>query len=89
MSTLKNAFGPLRYFLWIIVPVIIFLIYLIWGLPHVRWSYSWLDQGQGNDPFADRNYTSCTYWGPYGGFTVYPNDGNCALVWLFKKGGGG
>ena len=38
------------YFIWIIIPAGLYLTYLILGLPHVIWSYSWLDQGQGHDP---------------------------------------
>lgn len=56
------------------------------GLPHFRWQYSWVDQGQGYDPFSYRYYTDCTFWGPYGTFTIYPADGQCAWFQLFLEG---
>ncbi len=78
-------FLRLSYFMWLIVPAAILLIYLIFGLPHMIWSYSWIDKGQGYDPFATRYYTRCTYVGPYGNFTAHPNNGKCSWVRFRKK----
>ncbi len=75
----------LRYFVWIIFPLAAYLAYLTFGLPHFRWSYTWLDQGQGYDPFADRYYTRCTYLGPYGEFTLHhPDNGECRWITFMK-----
>jgi len=42
----------LRYFMWIIVPLALYGIYTTFGLPHGIWSYSFIDEGQGNSPSA-------------------------------------
>jgi len=73
------------YFIWIIIPAGLYLTYLILGLPHVIWSYSWLDQGQGHDPFAYRYYTRCTFVGSYGVFTTHPTNGKCPWFQFFKE----
>ncbi len=86
---MKSLLAHTKFMFWIVVPLFLWGAHASLGLPHVRWSYSWLDEGQGIDPFAKRNFTSCTYWGPYGSFTIHPNDGNCAWLWLFKQSGGG
>jgi len=75
----------LRFFTWIAFPLGLYLAYAQIGLPHLRWSYSWVDGGQGFDPLAARYYTRCTFWGPYGRFTLHhPPRGKCAWV-IFKK----
>ena len=73
------------YFIWIVVPVAIYLGYQIFGLPHFIWSYDF--RASSYDPSAQRFYTRCTYLGPYGTFTTYPENGTCGW-WLFKKSGG-
>ncbi|MCV6600976.1 MAG: hypothetical protein OIF54_05340, partial [Cohaesibacter sp.] len=68
----------LRFFGWALFPLALFLVFLMVGLPHLSVRYSWRDEGQGYDPFARRYYVSCTYWGPYGTFTInYPQNGKC------------
>jgi len=76
------------YLLWIIVPLAMFAAQEVLGLPHIRASYSWRDDGQGMDPFAFRYYTECMFWAPYGTHTYYPTDGHCAWVRFFKLDGG-
>ena len=74
------------FFVWIIVPVALYAVYLVYGLPHVIWSYEWRDEGQGFEPFAPRHYTRCTYVGPYGAFSEHnPANGTCGWVWFHKK----
>lgn len=75
----------LSLFLWIIGAGAIYSIYATQGLPHVIWSYRFLDNGDQYNPFAERYYTSCTFAGPYGSFTVNANNGNCGWVRLFKE----
>ncbi len=73
------------YAAWLIVPIILFGIYVTVGTPHVRWSYSWRDDGQGFDPFAKRFYLRCTYLGPEGHFTLnHPPRGDCPLLRFAK-----
>lgn len=74
----------LRYFVWTLFPLSALLIYLIFGLPHVIWSYSWRDDGQGYDPYAARHYYTCTFIGPYGEVTVDARNGRCGWI-LFRK----
>jgi len=75
----------LRYFLWVIVPLMLYGVYVSFGLPHGIWSYSFIDEGQGNSPFAHRHYTRCHFIGPYGGFTVPAEAGKCGWVKFFKE----
>ncbi len=72
------------YFIWIFIPAGLWLAYTIFGMPHMIWSYSWRDDGQGYDPHATRYYTRCTYIGSYGPITIWPHDGKCPFL-RFKK----
>ena len=74
----------MRFFWWISFPVGVYLAFLMFGLPHFIWSYSWVDEGQGYDPWAERYYTRCTFEGPFGSFTTYPNNGKCNWI-IFRK----
>ena len=80
----KPRFIKLSYFVWVIVPVGLWLAYDTIGLPHAIWSYSWIDQGQGMDPFSHRTYTRCRFIGPYGQFDEPAEFGRCAWVKFFK-----
>ncbi|OXT01628.1 hypothetical protein B7H23_01260 [Notoacmeibacter marinus] len=72
------------YFIWVLLPIALYGAFLTFGLPHMIWSYSWRDEGQGYDPFAARHYTSCTYAGPYGVFKRPANAGKCPWL-IFRK----
>lgn len=85
-KTFKPRFFKLSYFAWVLVPVGLWLTYETFGLPHGIWSYSWIDQGQGMNPFADRTYTRCRFIGPYGLFDEPAERGHCAWVKFFKAG---
>ncbi len=78
----KNA----RYFVWIIFPATAYLAFLTVGLPHHIWSYSFRQIGpaSNSNPFAGRWYTRCTYWGPFGGFNIFPSNGKCSWI-IFRK----
>jgi len=73
-----------RYFIWVIIPLAVFLAIQIFGFPYIRWSTTWRDDGQGFSPLVTRWYLSCFYLGFNGSFSVYPRDGNCPLV-RFEK----
>jgi hypothetical protein len=80
----KPRFIKLSYFVWVIVPMGLWLAYDTIGLPHAIWSYSWIDQAQGMDPFAHRTYTRCRFIGPYGQFDEPAEFGRCAWVKFFN-----
>lgn len=84
--TSRARFLKLGYFAWLVMPLGLWLAYDAFGLPHAIWSYSWIDEGQGMDPFAERFYTRCTFIGPYGTFTQSAEYGRCAYVKFFKDG---
>ena len=74
------------FFVFVLVPLALWLIYQAYGLPHPIWSYAWIDQGQGYGPLKHRHYTRCTYLGPYGAFTDrHPADGTCHWFVLRKN----
>lgn len=73
------------FFIWIIVPVVLFGAYQAFGLPHMIWSYTYRDDGQGYNPLAFRHYYSCTFIGPFGEFKQPARDGKCGWVRFFKK----
>ena len=76
-----------RYFVWLIVPAALYLGYLAWGLPHLRFAYSWRDNGHGYSLNAHRHYTHCVFVGPFGRFDFYPTDGTCAWVRFYRRQG--
>lgn len=80
--------GPIKYlslFLWLIGAGVAYSAYATKGLPHVIWSYTFLDNGDQYNPLAERYYTSCTFIGWYGNFTVTASNGRCGWVRLFKE----
>jgi len=79
---MKPRFFKLSYLLWIAVPAAIYGAYAVFGLPHMIWSYEF--QGSFADDWSDRYYTRCTFVGPNGDFTTYPDDGRCPWF-LFAK----
>ncbi len=77
------------YLVWIAVPLLVFGAYQIYGLPHLRWIYTWRDDGQGYKPFADRYYLRCTYLGFTQSFEVEPPEGGRCPIIRFAKDGVG
>ena len=73
------------YFIWIVVPIALYLAFLLFGLPHMALSYTFRDNGQGYDPFAYRWYLTCTYEGPYGSRKIYAANGKCPWFRFYKK----
>jgi len=82
---MKVRFMRPIYFLWVVVPVVGFIIYMVWGLPHVIWSYDF--RAASYDPLAERYYERCTYVGPYGTFTIYPTNGKCRWIRFLTRSG--
>lgn len=74
-----------RYFVWTLVPILLYGAYPMNAAPHVIWSYVWRDDGQGYAPFAHRHYLRCTYVGPYGTFSEDAVDGKCSWITLRKR----
>ncbi len=70
------------YFVWVLVPLILYGAYLLKGLPHFIWEYDF--HGSRSD-WSQRTYTRCTFVGPYGQFTTYPTDGHCPWFAFFKQ----
>lgn len=76
----------LKFFIWIIAPVALYLAYLAWGLPHIAFNYTYQNlDGTGHDPFARRHYHWCEYIGPYGAHEYRPVDGKCPWFRFYKK----
>ncbi|MEM7069445.1 MAG: hypothetical protein AAF478_11235 [Pseudomonadota bacterium] len=83
-----RAVGGLRYFVWVIVPFLLFVAFKVWGLPHLVFDYTYYDDGQGYRPFAPgRWYTNCTYVGFYGSFEYRPTSGKCPWFRFYHKKG--
>lgn len=71
--------------IWIICAAVIYGVYATQGLPHMIWSYKFYDNGDRYNPLTDRYYTSCTFAGPYGVYTLPANNGKCGWVRLFRE----
>lgn len=83
---MKLRFPCLNFFYWILVPVALYGVFMAVGLPHGIWSYKFVDNGSPHDPYLERHYTSCTFWGPYGVHTISAKNGRCGLIAFFKEG---
>ena len=84
---MRYLFDRLPYaamWLWVIVPVLVYVGYHMVGSPHMIWSYRFHDNGNPWDLSVARTYTSCTYVG-WGGnlVTTGPREGKCGWVRFF------
>ena len=80
----------LRYAVWVPLFGGLYLAFLAFGLPHLAFNYSYLDDGRGYEPFAPgRWYTSCTYVGYYGHFYYKTRNGTCPWFKFYKSDAGG
>ena len=79
------------YLLWLIPVAGLWVGAELLGPPMVIWSYSWVDDGRGHNPFnTERVYTRCTFVGFDGSaVTTYPTDGRCGWLTFPKLEGGG
>lgn len=71
-------------FFWIALPVAAYMIYDAYGLPHMIFSYRFHDNGDQYNPLAHREFIDCTFWGPYGRFTVPADAGKCGWIEFFQ-----
>ncbi len=89
MAKIKAPLIRACYFWWIILLAILFALWLWVGTPYIRWSYSWIDSGQGYSPYADRYYTKCRYLklsDVSATHTLHnPNNGKCRWVLFADK----
>lgn len=53
--------------------------------PHMIWEYTFLDNGDQYNPYAERTYLTCTYIGPYGPITLPAEDGRCPWLRMLRK----
>lgn len=79
------SFKYLSLFAWLFGAAALYGIYATKGLPHMIWNYSFLDNGDQFNPFAQRYYTSCSFIGPYGVFNLKAENGKCGWVRMFKE----
>lgn len=79
---MKPRFWRASYLVWLIVPVTVLAVNQLYGVPHAIWSFSYEGGERG---FGSRRFTSCTFIGPYGAFTVRARGGRCGWVAFFKK----
>lgn len=64
------------YFLWLVIPAVLYPAYVVFGLPHVL--VYWTER-------IPRSLSSCSYLGPTGVFEAYTNvDGGCQTI-RFRK----
>lgn len=71
-------------FLWVLVPLGLWLIVLQWGTPHIALTYSFHDNGDRWNPLAERIYIDCTYVGWNGARQVQAINGGCPWFRFFK-----
>ena len=85
----RTRFLRLSFFVWIVVPIGLWLTVALVGSPHVIFSYDWSAPRHASyGDFAARHYTRCTYVGPYGFITEYPRHGRCDWLRFSKTPGG-
>jgi hypothetical protein len=75
----------LALFAWLALPFIGVAAYASEGMPHMIFSYTFHNNGDPNNPFRERMYTSCTYVGPYGPITVPAQGWRCPWVKFFRE----
>ncbi len=74
----------LSLFVWLLGAGALYGVYVSYGLPHVIWNYTFLDNGDRYNLFAERHYLSCSFIGPYGVFKMNAQNGRCDWVLLFR-----
>lgn len=73
------------YFLWIAVPLALYVGYLQVGLPHLVFQYTYTPLGHPYDPHAPRKYHTCQYVGPYGFVWVNAVREHCGWIRFIRR----
>lgn len=72
--------------LWLLVPLLLWGVVLIWGAPHLVVSYRFHDNGSPYNTRIPRDYISCTWIGVSGVITLPAEYGHCPWFRLIKRG---
>lgn len=85
----RVRFFRLGFFVWIVVPIALWLTVALVGLPHVIVSYDFtVPRRASYGDFEARHYTRCTFIGFHGVITEYPSNGKCDWLHFARKPGG-
>ncbi len=76
----------LPLFLWLLGPLSVWAVIMLFGSPHIVLSYRFHDNGRPHDPLAPRVYVSCDYLGWHGWRRVEAKNGQCPWVRFFRVG---
>lgn len=71
-------------FAWILVPLGVWLWLTLFGSPHILGTFRFYDNGDRHNPFAERHYIDCTYYGWTGAVTAPAIAARCPWVRFFK-----
>lgn len=82
---MRALVSGLGYFVWLVVPFVIYCGYQLFGLPHVIWSYEYETTSRSRMDFEGRWYNACTFVGPYGAITVLADHGHCGWIAFFHE----
>ncbi|MEO0960194.1 MAG: hypothetical protein AAFW01_07995 [Pseudomonadota bacterium] len=69
-------------FLWVVVPLGLWLAVWLWGTPHVLWTYRY--HGPSAYGTAPRHHIDCTYVGWTGARTAPAEKARCPWIRFFK-----
>lgn len=73
-------------FVWMLVPLGLWIGYQSYGTPHAALTYQFRDNGDIYNPSASRHYLNCTYYGIEGAITMSALNGTCPWIRFFKAG---
>lgn len=76
----------LRFFVWVVPFVVLLMLWSGTGSPYVIWAYTFEDNGDPHNPFANRRYVSCTFTNFQSSVTVPARAGRCGWVRWIKRG---
>lgn len=83
----RVRFFRLSFFVWIVVPIVLWLKVALVGSPHVIFSYDWTAPRQASyGDFEARHYVRCSFLGFHGVITEFPSNGKCPWVRFAKRG---
>lgn len=76
-----------KYFIWMFVPIFIFIFVQIFGKPHFIWNYQYQLTWDFSEQDYRRHYTQCTFVGEHGEITISSKNGACDWL-IFRKNNG-